>query len=67
MNAGKVLILDDEPAMLENCRRILTSAGYDCLLTSDPLEAVSLLGSEQPDVLITDLRMPVMDGMDILR
>jgi two-component system response regulator HydG len=67
VNAGKVLILDDEPEMLENCRRILTSAGYDCLLTSDPLEAVSLLGSERPDVMITDLRMPVMDGMDILK
>ena len=67
MNAGKVLILDDEPEMLENCRRILTPVGYDCLLTSDPLEAVSLLGSERPDVVITDLRIPVMDGMDVLK
>ena len=53
--------------MLENCRRILTSAGYKCLLTSDPVQAVSLLSSERPDVLITDLKMPAMDGMDVLK
>lgn len=67
MDAGRVLLLDDEPDMLENCRRILTSAGYKCLLTSDPVEAVSLLSSERPDVLITDLKMPTMDGMDVLK
>lgn len=53
--------------MLENCRRILMSVGYDCLLTSDPAQAVSLFGSERPDVLITDVRMPGMDGMDVLK
>jgi two-component system response regulator HydG len=67
MKGGKVLILDDEPEMLENCQRILTAAGYSCLLTGDPLEAVLLLGSDRPDVVITDLRMPVMDGMDVLK
>ena len=36
MSKGRLLIVDDEPDMLENCRRLLGRAGYDCLTTSDP-------------------------------
>jgi DNA-binding NtrC family response regulator len=63
----RILIVDDEPDMTENCRRILDAAGYRCLTTSDALEALRLLASEHPDLLLTDLRMPEMDGMEMLR
>ncbi len=63
----RILIVDDEPDMAENCRRILAAAAYQCFTTSDAQEALRLLGSEHPDLLLTDLWMPEMDGMEMLR
>jgi DNA-binding NtrC family response regulator len=63
----RILILDDQLDMVENCRRMLSGAGYECLVTTDPNEAISLLESHRPDLLLTDLRMPGMDGMELLR
>ena len=59
--------MDDERDMAENCRLILTSAGYNCLVATDPIQAISILDSERPDLLIVDLRMPALDGMDVLK
>jgi DNA-binding NtrC family response regulator len=67
MNGERVLIVDDEPDMVENCTRILRRAGYRCLSATDTKRAVGLLESERPDLLLTDLKMPGMDGMDLLR
>ena len=53
--------------MTETCRRILSPAGYKCLTSNNALEALNLLGAERPDLLLTDLRMPEMDGMEMLR
>ncbi|HVA41016.1 MAG TPA: response regulator, partial [Candidatus Binataceae bacterium] len=63
----RILIVDDEPDMTDTCRRILGPAGYQCLISNRAQEALSLLGSERPDLLLTDLRMPEMDGMEMLR
>ncbi len=63
----RILILDDEADMLETCRRILAAAGHESIATTAPREALELLASERPDVLLTDLRMPSMDGIDLLR
>jgi DNA-binding NtrC family response regulator len=67
MASGRIVILDDEPDMIENSRRILVSAGYECFTTTDPHEALRLLESEHPDLMLTDLRMPDMDGLEMLR
>ena len=48
---ARILILDDEPDMVESCRRILALAGYECLSTSDPQAAIAMLESERPDLL----------------
>jgi DNA-binding NtrC family response regulator len=64
---GRVVIVDDEPDMVENCTRILRRAGYRCSAATDPREALALVESERPDVLLTDLKMPGMDGMELLR
>ena len=53
--------------MIENCRRVLASSGYQYFATTDPREALRLVEGEHPDLLLTDLRMPEMDGMEILR
>ena len=67
MSEGTVLIVDDEPDMVENCARILRRAGYHCLTATDPHRALALLESDAPDLLLTDLKMPGMDGLELLR
>ena len=66
MDAPRVLIVDDEPAMLENCDRILTSEGYMCSGLSDARRFRAEAATFEPDVIVTDLRMPGADGMTIL-
>jgi two-component system, NtrC family, response regulator HydG len=63
----RLLIVDDEPDMLENCARILGRSGYECLTTTDPRRALEMLESERPDLLLTDLKMPEIDGLALLR
>jgi two-component system, NtrC family, nitrogen regulation response regulator NtrX len=63
---ARILVLDDEPAMLENCRRLLTSEGYECITLQDPLRVREVLRDARPDLLLLDLRMPAADGMTVL-
>jgi DNA-binding NtrC family response regulator len=67
VTTSRVLVLDDEPDMVENCARILKRAGYQCLTATDPRRALALIDTERPDLLLTDLKMPGMDGMEVLR
>ena len=66
MAQESVLILDDEAEMVDSCLRILSRSGYRCVGTSDPKEAIALLRLEHPDLVLTDLRMPGMDGLEVL-
>src|SRR5215475_3863270 len=67
MASERILILDDEPDIAKSWVRILESAGYQCTATTEPREALRVIESEHPDVLLTDLRMPAMDGIEMLR
>jgi len=64
---GTVLVIDDEPDLLESYARILEAERYKCITTSDPFEASSLALSTRPDAVITDFKMPGKSGVDILR
>lgn len=66
MSKFKIAVLDDEKDMLENCRRILQSWGHEPLVLSDPTQAARIAAEENPDVFITDVRMPEKSGMDVL-
>jgi DNA-binding NtrC family response regulator len=67
MSTGaRILVLDDEPDMLENCRRLLTAEGYDCRTLQDPLRFRDVLRETQPDLLLLDMCMPAADGMTVL-
>jgi len=66
MSGERILILDDEADMVENCRRILSRDGYECLTTTNAEEALSLIESTPPDMVLTDLRMPSIDGLELL-
>src|SRR5918995_752364 len=63
MSEPRILIIDDEPDMVDNCARILRRTGHRCLTTTDPRRALALLESERPDLLLTDLKMPEVDGL----
>jgi DNA-binding NtrC family response regulator len=67
MSRARVLIVDDEPDMVENCARVLGRAGYECLTATDPRRGLTMLEAERPDLLLTDLKMPEVDGMELLR
>ncbi len=64
--AGKILIVDDEQEALDNCRRILSRVPYDCLTECDPARALDLIQRERPGLILTDLRMPQLDGLEVL-
>jgi len=51
MSRGRVFVIDDEPAMLENMDRLLSPEGFTCRTLADPLRARAELAAFQPDVL----------------
>ena len=67
MPVARVLVVDDERSMRELLSIVLRRDGYDVLLASDGKVAVDTLKRERVDVLITDIRMPEMNGVDVLR
>jgi DNA-binding NtrC family response regulator len=63
----RILAVDDEPNMLRLLKTIITNkTNYEVVTTNNPLEAAKLLQEEPFDLLITDLKMPLMDGMDLI-
>ncbi len=68
MNHGaKILIVDDEPAILRFLRTSLKGQGYEVMEASSATEALALLGSGKPDLAMIDLGLPDMDGLELLR
>src|SRR5574341_146992 len=63
---AKILIVDDEPDMAENVARLLQGEGYDAVVETESAKAVDVLERERPDLVITDLRMPMLDGLAFL-
>lgn len=62
-----ILVVDDEPDMLENVARILQRGPYVCLTAPSARDALALLDRERPDLILTDLRMPGIDGLTLIR
>jgi CheY-like chemotaxis protein len=67
MTAGshKVLVVDDEYASLEVLALLLTGAGFQVLTASNGEEALEQLGQHAIDLVITDYKMPKMDGSEL--
>ena len=59
----KILVVDDEALLVKGIRFNLKNEGYDVITGSDGLEAVSLVSSQHPDLVVLDVMMPNMDGM----
>ena len=64
---GKALIIEDDRAICNFIRRVLEANGYEALIVNTGREAISMLASHCPDVVILDLGLPDMDGMDVLQ
>jgi two-component system alkaline phosphatase synthesis response regulator PhoP len=65
--AKKILIIDDEPKIVEICSDYLRAAGFDILAAGDGLQGLALARSQKPDLIILDLMLPGMDGLDLCR
>jgi CheY-like chemotaxis protein len=61
-----VLIADDEANMRKVLAAMLRHEGYEVITVSDGSEALDILRRTRVDVLLTDLRMPKIDGMELL-
>lgn len=66
MSRERILVVDDEEIARENLVHSLTKAGYRAAAAADGRQALAALGEEPCDLVLTDLRMPEMDGMELL-
>ena len=67
MNTPVVLVVDDEQSILQSLSRIFSREGHQVLTAADAKRGLDLLRGQQVNVLVTDLVMPGMDGMDLLK
>jgi len=63
----RVLVVDDEEVVRLGYRRVLSTDSFRVMAAGDGPEALSLMSGDRFDVVLLDLRMPGMDGLDVLR
>ena len=63
----RILVVDDEPAVTDLLAYNLRKAGYETLLASDGSEALRLARQSNPDLILLDLMIPEVDGLDVCR
>src|SRR5215207_8412695 len=66
MESISVLVVDDEPGIALLCNRVLSRAGYDVISETNPRTAIELLQQKHVDLLLVDIRMPEVDGFDVI-
>lgn len=65
--AVRVLVVDDEPAAVELLQEFLVAKGYDVITAGDGAEALRKVKEERPHLILLDVQMPKMDGLEVLR
>jgi DNA-binding response OmpR family regulator len=65
--AQKILVIDDEAKIVEICSDYLRAAGFDVITAGDGLQGLALVRSRKPDLIVLDLMLPGMDGLDLCR
>lgn len=63
----RVLVVDDEPQVVELLQEFLAAKGYQVLTASDGEEALRKVKEERPHVVLLDVRMPKMNGLEVLK
>jgi len=62
-----ILIIDDEPSILQSLGGILSDEGFDVITASNGYEGLKLVGKESPDLVLLDIWMPGIDGIETLK
>ena len=65
--AVRVLVVEDDDSIRDLVDLVLTSAGFEVLTASDGAAALQVVGAVHPDLVLLDMRMPVMDGWEFAR
>ena len=65
--AVRVLVVDDQPTVTEVVERYLLREGYDVSIAADGAEALRLAGEWAPDLVVLDLMLPIVDGLEVCR
>jgi len=60
----KILLVEDNPATIDVIMKELEFLGYDCIVAEDGKKAVELSVSRSPDLIIMDISLPKMDGLE---
>ena len=66
MSESSVLIVDDDRGIVRLCQRLLERASFKVYASTDPNEAIHLMDLYKMDLLLSDIRMPVMDGFELI-
>jgi len=64
---GTILLADDESELAMNCERLLRPLGYRCLHARDASAAIAIIEATGLDLVVTDLRLPGIDGFAVAR
>jgi DNA-binding NtrC family response regulator len=67
MKRVKILVVDDEPIVRESLSDWLKDAGYEVFTAENGRKALDLMENEKPNIMITDMVMPGMDGIELMR
>ena len=62
----KVMIVDDSLSVRNSLGQLMRDSGYEVLLARDGLEAINIMNAENPDIVLTDLEMPRMNGLELV-
>ena len=67
MHVSKILVVDDEPEVRKLMEHFLTDRGYQVRLAANGREGLAAIDSFSPDVVLLDMHMPEMDGLETLK
>jgi CheY-like chemotaxis protein len=64
---AQILVVDDDPIALLLLTRGLTQAGHEVVAVTDGQQALNVLARQQFDLVVTDILMPIVDGIEVIR
>jgi DNA-binding response OmpR family regulator len=67
MSNGKILVVEDEPSLIETLDYSLRKQGYEVLTASDGRKALDAARQQQPDLIVLDIMLPGLDGFEVCR
>lgn len=65
--AHKILLIDDDKGVVEVVKNLLVEKGFKVFTAFDGKEGIEMVASEQPDLILLDIRMPTMNGYEFIR